>query len=162
EPAVRERPSAACIPASTAPHDGAGEAAPCALLRPTVLHWSRRSPSLQAGMLFPIIVRHRGQLVTACLALVLSGGTARGCHNEECFAAADAAQALRDQGKYTQARDHFAACSAPVCPAIVRRDCSRWLDELMQAWPTIVVSAEDLSGVDVADVHLFVDGALVA
>lgn len=104
----------------------------------------------------------RRRLVVPALLVALSHRPVRAGHNEDCFAAADAAQALRDQGKYTQARDRFAACSASVCPEIVQHDCSRWLDELIQAWPTIVVSAEDPSGADIADVRLFVDGEPVA
>jgi hypothetical protein len=80
----------------------------------------------------------------------------------ECFAAADEAQTLRDEGHYGAARERLAICSATTCPAIIQRDCSQWIEELVQLWPTILVSARDLEGRDLADVKLSVDGTSVA
>ena len=96
------------------------------------------------------------------LAIVVALSSLARADNEACFAAADAGQSLRDQGKYAQARDQFAACAATGCPAIVQRDCSRWLDDVMQAWPTIVASAEDGAGADTAEVRVLVDGVAIA
>ena len=80
----------------------------------------------------------------------------------ECFAAADEAQTLRDEGHYAAARERLAVCSAVACPAVIQHDCSRWMEELMPQWPTIVVRAHDLSGRDLADVRVSVDGKAVA
>jgi hypothetical protein len=80
----------------------------------------------------------------------------------ECFAAADEAQTLRDEGHYAAARERLAVCSAAACPAVIQHDCSRWMEELMPLWPTIVVRARDLSGLDLADVKVSVDGKSVA
>jgi hypothetical protein len=95
-------------------------------------------------------------------ALALLAGPAKAGPNEECFAAADSAQTLRDEGRYSQARDRLAVCSAASCPLVVQRDCSRWIDEIMQTWPTLVVSASDLQGFDLADVLVTVDDAPLA
>jgi hypothetical protein len=80
----------------------------------------------------------------------------------ECFAAADEAQTLRDEGHYEAARERLAVCSAGACPAVVQRDCSKWMEELMQLWPTIVVRARDMQGRDLADVKVSVDGKSIA
>jgi hypothetical protein len=80
----------------------------------------------------------------------------------ECFAAADDAQNLRDEGHYAAARERLAVCSAAACPEVVQRDCSRWIEELVQMWPTIIVRARDLQGRDLADVKVSVDGKPVA
>jgi hypothetical protein len=85
-----------------------------------------------------------------------------GAASAECFAAADAAQTLRDEGHYEAARERLAICSAAACPAVVQRDCSQWIEELMQLWPTILVRARDLQGRDLADVRVSVDGKAIA
>jgi hypothetical protein len=106
----------------------------------------------------------RSLAVAAALVLVAALCTrdARAGSNEECIAAAEAAQTLRDQGSYADARDRLGVCLAPSCPAVVQRDCARWMDELMQIWPTIVIGADDLAGANLADVQVFVDDKLVA
>lgn len=77
----------------------------------------------------------------------------------QCLAASDQGQSQRDDGKYRKARDAFVACSRDACPTIVRRDCMKWLAELEQAWPSVVVGAKDDKGADLIDVKVQVDGA---
>jgi len=76
----------------------------------------------------------------------------------ECLAASDQGQNLRDSGKYSGAREAFQTCSRDVCPAIVRRDCLRWLADLENTMPSVVVSAKDDKGNDLVDVTVTVDG----
>lgn len=80
---------------------------------------------------------------------------------DRCATAAEAAQRTRLAGKLREARDHLITCSSETCPAIVRRDCARWLTEVETELPTIVVRARE-GGEDVADVRVFVDGERVA
>jgi hypothetical protein len=80
---------------------------------------------------------------------------------QECFAAVDEAQTLRDEGHYAAARERLATCSAADCPAVIQRDCSQWMEQLVQLWPTILVNARDLVGRDLADVKVSVDGKVV-
>jgi len=81
---------------------------------------------------------------------------------QACVASADQGQALRDEGKYREARESLIACSRSECPAIVIASCSRWLRDVDQAIPTIVVAVRDGQGNDVADAHVFFDGKLLA
>jgi hypothetical protein len=76
-----------------------------------------------------------------------------------CVAATDQAQTLRDDGKYKAARAAMLTCARDVCPAIVRRDCEKWLGELDAAQPTLVLGARDPSGNDFPGTRVLIDGA---
>lgn len=81
---------------------------------------------------------------------------------DQCVAANTAAQSLRREGKLATAREQLRLCVDTNCPALVRDDCARRLDELDRAQPTIVFDARDSEGHDVSDVTLEVDGRTVA
>lgn len=68
------------------------------------------------------------------------------------------AQDLRRDGKLSAAREQLRACAVPSCPAIVRDDCTKRLDELETAQPTIAFEVKDASGADVSGVKVSVDG----
>src|SRR5580700_6433528 len=81
---------------------------------------------------------------------------------QECVAANDAAQDLRQSGKLRQAREKLAVCAAASCPGIVRDDCTQRLAEVDSAMPHIVFSARDPAGNDLVDVKVTIDGAPLA
>jgi len=107
----------------------------------------------------------RGPVVAAVALLALGslGATAhaRADSKQQCMAASDQGQQLRDDGHYQRARQAFVTCARDKCPAIVRRDCVKWLAELDQASPTVVVSAKGGKGEDLVDVKVTVDGELL-
>jgi hypothetical protein len=71
-------------------------------------------------------------------------------------------QKLREQTKLAGARDRFVACAAEACPAVVRKDCAQWLDELDKMIPTIVFITKDQAGNDLSAVRVTVDGSPLA
>jgi hypothetical protein len=75
----------------------------------------------------------------------------------DCPTASEQGQKLRDQGKIIKARDMFLLCSRPTCPSVVRKDCAKWLPEVEEAVPTVVVAAHDYQGGDLATVTVTVD-----
>lgn len=77
---------------------------------------------------------------------------------KQCIAAAEAGQQLRSSGKLGGARKAFGACTASVCPAVVRRDCGRWIDEIDAAMPSVSVKLEDEKGAEVPEGRVLVDG----
>jgi hypothetical protein len=81
---------------------------------------------------------------------------------EACFRAADDGQHLRTTRKLVTARDQFIRCARSVCPALVRKDCAEWLSEVQVTLPSVVFAARDAEGRDIFDVHVSVDGSLVA
>lgn len=78
-----------------------------------------------------------------------------------CAAAHEEAQLLRQKGALKGAREKLRACSRDACPALVRNDCVTWLAEVERSMASIVVAAQK-GGVDLVDVRVYFDGALVA
>jgi len=79
-----------------------------------------------------------------------------------CIAAAERGQTERDEGKYRQAHASFLACSQDSCPRIIQQSCTKWLHELDESAPTIVVAAKDEQGNDLTDVNVTFDGSPMA
>lgn len=77
---------------------------------------------------------------------------------QQCAGAAERAQQFRDDGKYRSARAELLTCGREECPAMVRRDCMQWLNEVNQASPSVVVRAKDAAGADLGDVQVTIDG----
>lgn len=98
-------------------------------------------------------------IVTALAAIVGSEGVALADEREQCAAAAEQAQQLRDEGKYRHAREQMLVCARDVCPGPIRSDCGKWLTELDRDAPTVVFGARDSRGADVLDVKVSMDGS---
>jgi hypothetical protein len=77
---------------------------------------------------------------------------------DQCVDANGEAQDLRREGKLSVAREKLRLCANAACPAIVRDDCTKRLDELERAQPTIAFEVKDASGADVSAVKVTVDG----
>lgn len=77
---------------------------------------------------------------------------------DECLDANGKGQDLRRAGQFSAATDELRKCAASSCPAIVRSDCTRRLDELQKAQPTIAFEAKDSSGGDLSAVAVTMDG----
>jgi hypothetical protein len=75
-----------------------------------------------------------------------------------CIDANTRGQDLRRGGELAAAREQLRACTDPSCPGLVRDDCSRRLDELEKAQPTVVFEVKDGAGNDLSDVEVTVDG----
>jgi hypothetical protein len=79
---------------------------------------------------------------------------------EQCAAAAEDAQKLRDEGKYRRAREQMLVCARDVCPGPIKSDCGKWLTDVDRDAPTVVFGAKDSKG-DLADVKVTMDGVSV-
>jgi hypothetical protein len=77
---------------------------------------------------------------------------------KECLAASDLAQDLRSQGKLLEAREELAVCANEACPTVVKKDCGKWLADVQESLPTIVLGAREDSGADLIDVEVTLDG----
>lgn len=110
--------------------------------------------------------RARGGILTS-LALVAATSVApRAARADgpalDCPSSSEEGQRQRDKNKYVDARAMFRACSQPTCPAIVRKDCSKWLAELDETQPSVVIAAQDAAGADLAAVRVKLDERQVA
>lgn len=98
-------------------------------------------------------------LATAVAALLLAApAEVHAAPKKQCIAAAESGQQLRSHGKLLEARRAFGACTATSCPAVVRRDCGRWIDEIDAATPSVTVRLEDEKGDDVHEGRVLLDG----
>jgi hypothetical protein len=80
---------------------------------------------------------------------------------DRCIAASERGQQERDRGALVDARASFRACVADDCPAMLRKDCGRWLEDVEQGIPTIVLGARDSHGDDVIGARVLVDGTQI-
>jgi hypothetical protein len=77
---------------------------------------------------------------------------------DACINSYEQAQRLRKSGDLTAARDALMACSRDTCPDIAKTDCTRWLAEVRQDMPSIVVGARFGDGRDAIEVTVMLDG----
>jgi hypothetical protein len=75
----------------------------------------------------------------------------------QCVDANVSAQDLRRDGRLGAARVELVKCAGRSCPALVRDDCTRRLDEVDKAEPTIAFEVK-AAGADVFAVTIMVDG----
>jgi hypothetical protein len=75
-----------------------------------------------------------------------------------CLAAHQDAQTQRIAGSLKAARESLLECGDPACPAVLQEDCARWLEEVEQSMPTVVIDARDRAGRDLVRVKVLCDG----
>ena len=75
---------------------------------------------------------------------------------QACVDAYQSTQELRLAGKVRLARERAAACAEESCPPAVRSGCTKWLRELIDSQPSLVVLARD-GDKDVTDALVYVD-----
>lgn len=74
-----------------------------------------------------------------------------------CVQANQDAQDLRKAGQLREARAQLLTCSAKNCNAVIRNDCEKWLKEVDEETPTIVVRVVDSRGQDVLGAKVTLD-----
>ena len=87
---------------------------------------------------------------------------------DECFSAAERAQALLRQKRFREARALLERCARDICPHAARSDCREWLAEATDAQSSIVVSAHEVRGngearvvSDIQGVRAVIDDSIV-
>jgi hypothetical protein len=86
--------------------------------------------------------------------------TARGDDVQACLDAHEKSQVLRKQGKLLDTREQLLVCTRDVCPAMIRKECGPWLDQVNNSMPSISFAARK-DGRDLVDVKVFMDGELM-
>jgi hypothetical protein len=94
------------------------------------------------------------------IGLSLASGPARAADptTPECLAANDGSINLRRAHKLRAARAQSLICIAASCPAEIRRECSRRVEAINAAIPTVVFETVDATGNDLAAVKVTIDG----
>ena len=89
-------------------------------------------------------------------AVLLASGAARA--DATCISAYEQTQTLRKDGKPLAAKAQAAVCARDACPALLTKDCTKWLAELEATIPTVVLDARTPAGGLRTDVRVKVDG----
>ncbi len=95
------------------------------------------------------------------LGAIIRPGMAHADEKQQCVAASEKAQQLRNAGRLTEAREQLVQCGRNECPKLVQQDCSEWMREVLAILPTVVPGAKDKDGRDIVDVNVSIDGKLV-
>ena len=90
------------------------------------------------------------------LAIVLGAGTAHA--DATCISAYEQTQTLRKDGKPLAAKAQAAVCAQSTCPALLTKDCTKWLAELEAVIPSVVLDPRTPAGGLRADVRVKLDG----
>jgi hypothetical protein len=104
-----------------------------------------------------------GVAAATALAIALPSAPAHAADDkQQCVEGYEQSQHLRRDGKLRAAHERLVVCSNRACPQATQLDCTRWLAEVEQAQPTIVVSAKGPGGQEIAGVRVLVDGEVAA
>jgi hypothetical protein len=83
---------------------------------------------------------------------------ARADEKAACVGAYEQAQHLRTDNKLREAREQLVVCTRDACPKLIRKDCTKWMEEVTASLPSLVFAAKDDKGQDRVDVRVLVDG----
>lgn len=81
---------------------------------------------------------------------------------QQCIAAYEATQSLRESGKLVEAREQAIVCARSECPKALNSECIVWVGEIEKSTPTVVFTAKAPDGKDITTVKVTVDGKLVS
>lgn len=80
----------------------------------------------------------------------------------DCLAASDASLKSGNEHRLRAERAQLLVCAAASCPADVRKECTRRVDEVNAAIPTVIFEAKDAAGNDLSAVKVTMDGEPLA
>lgn len=79
-----------------------------------------------------------------------------------CSDSYEKAQVLQKANKFTDARAEVVVCMQDACPKWIQTECGKWLADIDEHQPTLVVAARDAEGHDILDASIEIDGAMVS
>jgi len=101
----------------------------------------------------------------AAVALLLLPGVARAQTDEtkaQCAKDYEQGQRQWRSGKLRAAKETLVACARDACPEAMRRDCTKWVGDVEERTPSLVVTLTDESGAALVDADLVFDDEIVA
>ena len=109
----------------------------------------------------PAVRAIRGVLRSALLASVVLCATAQPAQADDaaCVDASERALSLRNSGKLREALKELGTCAVDSCPKEVGVECTKRMETVAAAMPTLVLGAVDEMGSDLREVAVSLDGA---
>lgn len=95
-------------------------------------------------------------------ALLLVPASASAEPKDACIVAYEQTQTLRKDGKLVAARAQAEICAQSTCPALLTKDCTRWMSELEASTPSVVFEARNEAGAAFTDVRVSMGGEVLA
>jgi hypothetical protein len=80
----------------------------------------------------------------------------------ECLTAYEDSVPLKNNHQLRATRGKLVICSSESCPAEVRAECSRRVLEVDASMPTVVFEAKDVTGMEVVEILVKMDGDVLA
>jgi hypothetical protein len=106
-------------------------------------------------------MRLRGAAFVAILGLGVLGSArdarAADVTVAECLTASDASITLDNAHRLRAERKQLLVCANPACPAEVRTECTRRVEDVTAQIPTLLVDAKDSDGTELVDVTVRMD-----
>jgi hypothetical protein len=96
-----------------------------------------------------------------CVLAVSAGGPARAEEKKACFEAYERGQRLRRASELRASAKELSTCAREACPAMIRKECSQWLEEVDNALPSLIFAVTGPDGHDVTDVKVSMDGEVL-
>src|SRR3954468_5054376 len=84
-----------------------------------------------------MFLRRTASLILVICTLSPTLALAAGPTKEQCMSANEDATVLRKRGKLAAARTSLQACMVSTCPAVIHDDCSKLLDDVNAATPSL-------------------------
>lgn len=97
-------------------------------------------------------------LLVVAVSLLVDAGPARADERDECAAAYERTQRARQRSELATAADAAQRCARASCPAILRDECTQWVDEIRKKQPRFVIRVRDGEGCPRDDAHIDVAG----
>ena len=95
-------------------------------------------------------------LLTWCCAAPANASEPEPASTDACIEGYEKSQEFRNDDRLIDARAALAGCIKPVCPQALQRQCSRWLEDVERAQPSVVLQAT-VNGEDARHIEVEMD-----
>lgn len=103
-----------------------------------------------------------GSCIIECCSIAMLATSSARAASDSCNDAYVETQRLRRAGHLRSAQQRALVCAQDECSVTVRRDCSAWLEDIVDAMPSVVIEAHDPAGNELLDVKVFSGDQLLA
>lgn len=107
------------------------------------------------------VVKSSSAALTLAVALAVVTVSVPAHADPACITAYEQTQTLRKDGKPVAAKAQAAICARAECPALLTKDCTKWLSELEGVIPSLVLDARTPAGALRPDTRVKMDGAVL-
>jgi hypothetical protein len=100
--------------------------------------------------------------IAPALATAIAVASGPALADATCISAYEQTQTLRKDGRPLAAKAQAVICARESCPALLVKDCTKWLSELEAVTPTVVLDPRTPAGGLRTDVRVKVDGVTLS